>query len=41
MTAPPTVSLSRTAAGSEVPSAAERARPRWRDEDPAVLTAAG
>ena len=36
MTAPPTVSLSRTAAGSEVPSAAERARPRWRDEDPVI-----
>ncbi|KRF01468.1 glycosyl transferase [Nocardioides sp. Soil777] len=36
MTAQPTVSLSRTAAGSEVPSAAERAQPRWRDEDPVV-----
>lgn len=36
MTAQPTVSLSRTAAGSEVPPAAERARPRWRDEDPVV-----
>jgi dolichyl-phosphate-mannose-protein mannosyltransferase len=36
VTAPPTVSLSRTAAGSEVPTAAERARPRWRGEDPVI-----
>jgi dolichyl-phosphate-mannose-protein mannosyltransferase len=36
VTAPATVSLSRTASGSEVPSAAERARPRWRGEDPVV-----
>lgn len=36
MTAPATVSLSRTATGSEVPSAAERARPRGRTEDPLV-----
>ena len=36
MTAPATVSLSRTAAGSEVPSAQERAKPRWRTEDPLI-----
>lgn len=36
MTAPPTVSLSRTAAGSEVPSAQERAKPRWGAEDPLI-----
>lgn len=36
MTAPATVSLSRTAAGSEVPTAQERAKPRWRTEDPLI-----
>ncbi|HXH80360.1 dolichyl-phosphate-mannose--protein mannosyltransferase [Nocardioides sp.] len=36
MSAPAAVGLSRTAAGSEVPSAQERARPRWRTEDPLV-----
>ncbi|UUZ60608.1 phospholipid carrier-dependent glycosyltransferase [Nocardioides sp. B-3] len=36
MTAPATVSLSRTAAGSEVPTAEERAKPRWRTEDPLI-----
>jgi dolichyl-phosphate-mannose-protein mannosyltransferase len=36
VTAPATVSLSRTAAGSEVPTAEERARPRWRTEDPLI-----
>ncbi|WP_198652205.1 dolichyl-phosphate-mannose--protein mannosyltransferase [Nocardioides allogilvus] len=36
MTAPATVSLSRTATGSEVPSAEERARPRWHTEDPLI-----
>ncbi len=36
MTAPATVSLSRTAAGSEVPTAQERAEPRWRTEDPLI-----
>jgi dolichyl-phosphate-mannose--protein O-mannosyl transferase len=34
--APAVISLSRTAAGSEVPSAQERARPRWRTEDPLI-----
>ncbi len=36
MTAPATVGLSRTAAGSEVPTAQERARPRWLTEDPLI-----
>lgn len=36
MTAPATVGLSRTVAGLEVPSAHERARPRWRAEDPLI-----
>lgn len=36
MTAPATVSLSRTAAGSEVPTAQERAKPRWGTEDPLI-----
>lgn len=36
VTAPATVSLSRTAAGSEVPPAQERAKPRWRTEDPLI-----
>ncbi len=36
MTAPATVGLSRTATGSEVPSAQERASPRWRTEDPLI-----
>ncbi len=36
MTAPATVGLSRTAAGHEVPSAQERAQPRWRAEDPLI-----
>jgi len=36
VTAPATVSLSRTAAGSEVPTAQERAKPRWRTEDPLI-----
>jgi dolichyl-phosphate-mannose--protein O-mannosyl transferase len=36
VTAPATVGLSRTAAGSEVPTAQERARPRWRTEDPLI-----
>ncbi|WP_243395147.1 dolichyl-phosphate-mannose--protein mannosyltransferase [Nocardioides currus] len=36
MTSPATVSLSRSAAGSEVPTAQERAKPRWRTEDPVV-----
>ncbi|PVG80994.1 phospholipid carrier-dependent glycosyltransferase [Nocardioides gansuensis] len=31
-----TVGLSRTASGSEVPTAAERARPPWRHEDPVI-----
>ncbi|QIK74390.1 dolichyl-phosphate-mannose--protein mannosyltransferase [Nocardioides piscis] len=36
MTAPADVSLSRTAAGSEVPSVQDRALPRWRTDDPLV-----
>jgi dolichyl-phosphate-mannose-protein mannosyltransferase len=36
VSAPAAAGLSRTAAGSEVPSAQERARPRWRSEDPLI-----